>query len=171
MDKDNVEENKTNLNDFLESPEVILGNVETLVLETVPIKVLDTIQNVQMEAIDTLEEMNDKLEMGADGTVRADPEVTHKLNNTKQIKLITTQQFKMKTVSFWRETQPSSAELSNETQHHGATRDPTNWITRLQNLNFWRESSIKTEKYIGQKFTQITSGLNLHKWDRKHGHK
>ena len=107
--------------------------------------------------------LDDKIEinpMGADGTVLADYEVNDKLKNIKQIKLITTRQFKMETVKeakgFWRETQLSSAELSTEIlktkPHHGATSNLTKWITRLQNLNnFWREKhvnkcSIKTDE-------------------------
>ena len=108
--------------------------------------------------------------MGADVTVLNGYEVADKLKNikqTKEIKLITTRQFKMEAVKeamgFWRETQPSSgklssAELSTEIlktkPHHGATSNLTKWITRLHNLNnFWREKhvdkcSLKTDEKI-----------------------
>ena len=61
-------------------------------------RVLDTALDVQVEAIDTL----------ADNTDLTDPEVNDRLRN------ITTRKFKMEKEAkrFWRETQPSSAELT-----------------------------------------------------------
>ena len=106
-DKNNVEENKTDkpLDVFIQDSEASLELISTDVL-TVQIKALDTTIDVQMEVIDTLA-MNDKLEMGVDDTDLADPEVNHKLRD------ITTRKFKMEKEAkrFWRETQPSSAEL------------------------------------------------------------
>ena len=104
-EKDNMEDNKTNLNDVFEvdSParvrdnEAFLELVSTDVL-TAQMGVLDTALDVQVEAIDTL----------ADNTDLTDPEVNDRLRN------ITTRKFKMEKEAkrFWRETQPSSAELT-----------------------------------------------------------
>ena len=94
-DKNNVE-NKTDkpLDVFIQDSEASLELISTDVL-TVQMGVLDTALDVQVEAIDTLE----------DNTDLTDPEVNDRLRN------ITTRKFK-EAKKFWRETQQSSAELS-----------------------------------------------------------